>query len=129
MLPVRTFVVHASLSLQLVGHDAFGSQVSFASIAPLPHEARQSLSLFALQPVGQQPSPFVQAVMSDVAHCALQFADEPVSRSFVHALLSLHAVGHELAGSQVSFGSMLLSPHEAEQSLSLALFPPAGKQP
>jgi hypothetical protein len=40
-----------------VGQDAAGSQVSPGSTTLLPQLALQSLSLTALQPEGQQPSP------------------------------------------------------------------------
>jgi hypothetical protein len=69
---------------------------------------------------GQQPSPSVHAVIADDEHPTLQFADEPVIRSFVQVSPSLHALGQLPGGSQVSFASMLPSPQVAEQSLSLA---------
>ena len=43
-----------------VGHEDGGSQVSPASWMLLPQVGEQSLSLLALQPVGQQPSPSTQ---------------------------------------------------------------------
>ncbi len=44
------------------GHEVSGSQVSPLSTAPLPHAGVQSVSLLALQPLGQQPSPFWHTV-------------------------------------------------------------------
>ena len=128
-LPISTFCVHALLSLQLVGQVDFGSQVSPASTTPLPHDGLQSASVTLVQPFGQQPSPAVHIVIDEVEHAALQFALLPVRRSVVHVLPSLHVVGHVPGGSHVSFMSMLPSPQEAEQSLSLALLQLAGQQP
>ena len=61
-------VVQAMPSLQLVGQELGPdtipvSQVSPDSTTPLPQTAVQSVSLVALQPEGQQPSPEVQVVM------------------------------------------------------------------
>jgi hypothetical protein len=36
------------------------SQISLPSTTPLPHIGEQLLSLLALHPLGQQPSPFMQ---------------------------------------------------------------------
>ena len=54
-------LVQALPSLQSVGQSP--SQVSPTSFVPLPQLAEQSLSLFASQPGGQQPSPSTQTVM------------------------------------------------------------------
>jgi len=62
-LPVSISDVQGSESLQLVGQDEGGSQVSPGSIVPSPHVPVQSESVKALQPGGQHPSPPVQAVM------------------------------------------------------------------
>jgi hypothetical protein len=61
--PVLTSVVHALPSLQLAGQ--LPSQISPGSTTPFPHVAPQSLSVLALQPDGQQPSPGEQAVMGE----------------------------------------------------------------
>jgi hypothetical protein len=53
-------MVQALLSLQLVGQEEEGSQVSPGSTTLLPHWAEQSPSVRALQPVGQQLSPVAQ---------------------------------------------------------------------
>ena len=66
-------------SSQLVGHDPGGSQVSPPSRMPLPQLAEQSLSLAALQPVGQQPSPGAQVLMALLLQATLQFWALPVS--------------------------------------------------
>ena len=47
---------------QLCGHEASGSQLSMASMAPLPQTMPQSLSLVVVQPDGQQPSFDLQTV-------------------------------------------------------------------
>ena len=46
---------------------------------PLPQLAEQSLSLAALQPVGQQPSPGAQVLMALLLQATLQFWALPVS--------------------------------------------------
>jgi hypothetical protein len=56
VLPVMESMVHALPSLHDVGQEPGGSQVSPDSIALLPQLAEQLLSLFALQPAGQQLS-------------------------------------------------------------------------
>ena len=62
-LPLMLSAVQTFPSLQLVGQDEGGSQVSPGSTTLLPQEAEQSLSFVASQPEGQQLSPPVQAVM------------------------------------------------------------------
>jgi hypothetical protein len=62
-LPVIWSMVQALPSLQVVGQEEEGSQVSPGSTTLLPHWAEQSESLTALQPVGQQLSPEVQLLM------------------------------------------------------------------
>jgi len=57
--PVSASIVQALPSSQPVGQ--FPSQVSPDSTIPLPQLAEQSLSLRALQPLGQQPSPSLHA--------------------------------------------------------------------
>jgi hypothetical protein len=51
------------------GHDAaqLPSHISPGSSTPFPQRARQSVSFTALQPVGQQPSPFLHAVCMPAA--------------------------------------------------------------
>ena len=56
-LPVIQSVVQTSASAQLTGQLPGGSQVSPGSTTLLPQLELQSLSLLALQPEGQQPSP------------------------------------------------------------------------
>jgi hypothetical protein len=116
-LPVMVSVVQALPSSQLVLQ--FVSQVSPFSTAPLPHEGVQSLSLFALHPAGQHPSPSLQATMGVLEHWKLQVAALPAGRSVVHLLLSSQLVGQ--LPSQVSPGSTTPLPQVAEQSLSFAL--------
>ena len=128
-LPVSTSVVQALLSLHIVGQLACGSQVSPDSTTPLPHDARQSESLTLVHPAGQQPSPPIQSLIGELAHRTLQFAALPVTRSIVHVFPSLHVVTQLAGGSQVSFGSRLPSPHDGEQSVSVAWLQPAGQQP
>jgi hypothetical protein len=55
--PVIWSSVQALVSLQLLGHVEAGSQTSPGSIMPLPQTGRQSESLLASHPAGQQPSP------------------------------------------------------------------------
>ena len=65
-LPVIVSVVQTSPSLQLCGQLPTGSQVSPLSRTPLPQVREQSVSLFASQAEGQQPSPETQLTMSVV---------------------------------------------------------------
>src|SRR5687768_6496987 len=60
--PVRTRVKSrlSTHRFDCVWQVATGSQVSPASSTPLPQTRMQLLSLLALQPEGQQPSPLVQ---------------------------------------------------------------------
>jgi hypothetical protein len=67
--PVRTFVVHAFMSLQVAGQ--FPSHVSPDSTAPFPHIAEQFASLFALQLAGQHPSLPLHAVINVNVHWTL----------------------------------------------------------
>jgi hypothetical protein len=88
----------------------------------------QSASV-ALQPLGQQPSPEVHAVMAVLLQATLQFSALPVSRSSVHAMRSSQLAGHEAGGSQVSPLSSEPLPQLAEQSTSVVWLQPAGQQP
>jgi hypothetical protein len=76
--PVIWSVVQALLSLQEVGHEDFGSQVSPLSTTPLPHFGEQLGSVLALHPAGQQPSSAPQAVMVVWLQATLQLALLPV---------------------------------------------------
>ena len=77
-LPVISSVVQGLPSSQVVGHDDFGSQVSPVSTTPFPHFGRQSVSLLALHPTGQQPSPATQVVMAVCVQATLHVALLPV---------------------------------------------------
>jgi hypothetical protein len=66
-------------SLQEVGQEDFGSQVSPFSTTPLPQLGEQSESLLALHPAGQQPSPETQVVMVVWLQDTLQLALLPVT--------------------------------------------------
>jgi hypothetical protein len=88
----------------------------------------QSLSFATEQLAGQQPSPFVQLVITGCVHCDVQLPAEPTSTSFVHALPSLgHAVGQP-APSHVSGGSTTPLPHIGVQPSSFVALQPAGQQ-
>jgi hypothetical protein len=78
LLPVIRSMVQALLSLQEVGQEDFGSQVSPFSTTPLPQVGEQSESLLALHPAGQQPSPATQVVMEVWLQATLQLALLPV---------------------------------------------------
>jgi hypothetical protein len=114
-LPIIASAVHAFPSLHEVGQ--FPSQVSPASVTPLPQRGEHALSLFASQPEAQQVSPLLQAVIPACVQRTLHCDTDPVSTSVVHASPSLHDVGQ--LPSHVSGGSVLPLPHEAEQSPSL----------
>jgi hypothetical protein len=93
----------------------------------LPQTAAQSLSVFALAPGAQQPSPETAAVIATLLHATLQ--PEPTRESVVQALLSSHVAGQLLSGSQVSPGSRMLLPHTPVQSASLVALQPEAQQP
>jgi hypothetical protein len=65
-------------SLQEVGQEDFGSQVSPFSTTPLPQVGEQSESVLALHPAGQQPSRETQEVMAVWLQATLQLALLPV---------------------------------------------------
>jgi hypothetical protein len=68
--PVRTSLVHVFPSSgQVVGQ--LPSHVSAPSTTPFPHIGVQLLSLFALQPGAQQPSPPVHIVIAGCVHTTL----------------------------------------------------------
>jgi hypothetical protein len=77
-LPVRRSEVQGSpSSAQVVGQVAGGSQVSPAPIFPSPQTGAQSLSVAAVQPVGQQPSPPRQPVTGWCEQLRVQPSTEP----------------------------------------------------
>ena len=71
-------MVQSFPSLQEVGQDDAGSQVSPGSTTALPQVGEQSESVLALHPAGQQPSPATQVVMEVWPQVALQLALLPV---------------------------------------------------
>jgi hypothetical protein len=70
--------VQAFPSLHEVGHDEGGSQVSPTSTTALPQLGEQSLSLLALHPGAQQPSPEVHWLMGEKLQAAEQLTALPV---------------------------------------------------
>jgi hypothetical protein len=124
--PTIASIVHATPSVHVVGQ--LPSQVSPISRAELPHVGEQSESLFALQAAAQHPSPSTHWLMGWNEHAALHVVAEPTSESIVHAFPSVQAVGHD-APSQVSPSDTTPSPHDGEQSLSVASVQPARQQP
>jgi len=114
---------------QVVGQLEVGSQVSPLSTAPLLHFGMQSLSLVALQPAGQQPSPFMHAVcILSSTHWAWQPPPFTSLRSWQP--MDGQAVGQLDSGSQVSpqVDSTVPLPQVQLQSLSLAAVHPPGQQ-
>jgi hypothetical protein len=128
-LPVSESMVQAFPSLHEASVGQLPSQSSPASTTPFPQLAEQLLSLLALHPLGQQPSPFVHVEMVWRAHAKLQLVALPVMVSIVHAFPSLQVAGHVLCGSQVSPISTTPLPQLAEQLLSLLALQPGGQQP
>ena len=78
LLPVILSMVHVLASSQEVGQDDAGSQVSPGSTTPLPQVGEQSVSVLALHPAGQQPSPDTHVVIAVWLQVALQLALLPV---------------------------------------------------
>jgi hypothetical protein len=124
-VPVRTSVVHALLSLHVVGQ--LPSHVSVPLTLPSPQNGFvQSLSPGAEQPLGQQVSPLVQTVSGALVHLTLQALAVPVRTSDVQALPSLQVVGQ--LPSQVSPGSTTPLPHGGGwQSMSPGRAQPLGQ--
>ena len=123
-LPLREFEVQASPSSQVVGQ--LPSQISPASTTLLEQSGAQSLSLRLLHPVGQHPSPEVQAKMAVCKQSALQVDEEPINTSTVHAFWSSQLVGQ--SPSQTSPNSSILFPQLGWQSVSEIESQPLGQQ-
>jgi hypothetical protein len=85
----------------------------------------QLLSLFALHPGAQQPSPPVHAVIGVKTHARVHAV--PVSMSLVHEFMSLHIVGQ--LPSQSSPISTTPFPQAEGQLLSLVPLHPGGQHP
>jgi hypothetical protein len=127
-LPASFCLVQPS-GAHVVGHWPGGSQLSPASTTPLPQVAGQSLSLLALQPGGQQPSPPMHVVCSrSFTHWAVQVPGLATRRSMHPS--GAHDCGQLSSGSQTSphAASTTPLPHEQLQSLSSASVHPAGQQ-
>lgn len=129
-LPVMPLTMHGLVPGMQVGQELGGSQVSPSSMRPFPQPVH-SLSLAAVQPGAQQPSPLLHSVIALCAQAAVQFAALPVSVSRVQRFSSSHAArpGQVAGGSQVSFPSRTPFPQVAEQLLSLFAVQPSGQHP
>jgi hypothetical protein len=136
--PVSTSAVQAIPSLQLVGQRPpplviAVSQASPGDRMPSPQTPVQSLSVAIVAPDGQQPSPFLGAVIGVEPQTALQ-VPAPISASAVHAAPSSQAVGQApgplaIPVSQVSPAESTPSPHAAGQSASVPIVAPDGQHP
>jgi len=89
--PLAMSVVQASASSQ-VRAQAPGmpaviarSHCSLASTTPSPHMTKQSVSVAAVQPAGQQWSPSAQAVIGVATQSELQVLGDPTKVNSVHA--------------------------------------------
>ena len=89
----------------------------------------QSLSVFEVHPVGQQPSSGTQAVTAVWLQARVQSSLLPVIASVVQGFLSSQEVGQEDGGSQVSPDSTTPFPQTGEQSESLFALHTGGQQP
>ena len=94
-------MVQALPSVQELGQEDFGSQVSPSSTTPLSQVGEQSRSVLALHPAGQQRSPATQVVMAVWLQTTLQVALLPVIWSTVQESPSSQ-LGQVDGGSQVS---------------------------
>jgi hypothetical protein len=127
-VPVSLRFVHP-IGAQVVGQLPGGSQLSPASTTPLPQEATQSLSLVALQPGGQQPSPLMHAVCRrSSTHWAVQVPGLATRRSMQPT--GAHDVGQVDSGSQTSPQALSTTPlpQVQLQSESCAAVQPDGQQ-
>lgn len=139
-LPRATSSVQASPSAHVAGHHPGlpavrrRSQVSPGSTTPLPQRGRQSASVSASQPSGQQPSlaaPLHAAMVWRTQVCP---HDDPSPALKVAQVSGAgHGAGQAsevMPGSQVSHGgSTTPLPQDGAQSPSSAAFAPAGQQP
>jgi hypothetical protein len=91
------------------------------------HDCGQSMSLAAVQPAAQQPSPVTQTRIFCCVQLTLQPSRLPLMIPMVHRSPSSQLVGQ--LPSQVSPGSTMLLPQLAEQSESFALVQPGAQQP
>lgn len=98
---------------------------------PLPQIGRQSASVFASSPGGQQSSLSKLASAGRCVQTAVQLALEPLSSSVVQATLSSQLLGHGtlLFGSHVSSLLTTPSPQLGLQSLSELESASGGQQP
>jgi hypothetical protein len=124
-VPVRTFVVHEFMSSHVAGQ--FPSHVSPDSTTLLPQAGVQLLSLFALQPGAQQPSPPVHVVIAGYEQTTLHVAAAPARTFVVHEFPSSHVAGQ--LPSHVSPDSTTPLPHTAVQLLSFVWLQPGAQQP
>jgi hypothetical protein len=122
-LPVCVSFVQSFWSSQ-TGHEPGGSHVSPASMRPLPHPG-QSPSFIAVHPVGQQPSPVVQA-LTGPASTHWRWQAVPCKARRVQPMVG-QLVG-QLVPSQSSPGSSTPLPQTAVQLLSLTALHPVGQQ-
>ena len=112
-------------SLQLAGQ--FPSHVSLPSVTLFPQTGVQLLSLLALHPGAQQPSPSVQVVIAVFVQTRLHAPALPDELSVVQELPSLQLTAQ--LPSHVSPDSTSLLPHAGLQSSSLLLLHPGAQQP
>jgi hypothetical protein len=108
-----------------------GSQVSLPVTTPSPQRVAQSLSLLALAPSGQQPSPDCGIVIALQSHLAVQLAASPLNDAAMQpAERQLVGLGQAvvLIGSHASFPVTTPSPQRVAQSLSLLALALSGQQ-
>ena len=120
---------------QVVGQVLGGSQVSPAPMRPSPQLGLQSSSVAALQPAGQQPSLFRQAVIGSCQQARVQPATDPAARSTVQASASSQVLAQApgwpavMPRSHCSGASTTPSPQTVGQSESVTAVHPGGQQP
>lgn len=122
--PVNESVVQAFPSSQVVGQSP--SQVSPASVMPLPQEFVQSGSDPESQPSEQQPSFSAEHATGPASHRAVQLSASPIKAAVKHAGASSHDVGQapspsSISGSQASPGSSAPFPHLAGSTIVVVL--------
>ena len=120
---------------QVVGQLPGGSQVSPIPMRRSLQAGAQSLSVSAVHPEGQQPSPVRHPVMRTCEQVRVHASTDPSARSTVHASRSSHERGQApglpavIRRSQLSVPPTTPSPQMTEQSESLDAVQPAGQQP
>lgn len=130
-VPSGVSVVQGSLSSQFIMQSA-PSQVSLASLTPLPQVGEQSESVVEFAPIGQQSSPAAATVICVDTHSASHVAAPPMSMDALHSFCGGQVLGqspsHFSAPSLIplpQLGPLVGRPADPAPAESALLEPPA----